>query len=193
MPKNDDVKKLVRFWTSFGVMNQIRRVKYVMLKLMVLSPSFSDSCKNVFQKTLHQNPPSSWAIRQWCKKVRSTGSFKRQNESERKSISDRYPTIVQQVVQEQVNTLVESLDNGYASWSCWIIIGCWSEMLLLSLSFCLLTDPMLQAFLYHCRMTHYDGGLWCNVFWKVCMRESEINGNRTNDSIESFTRLWTNS
>ena len=50
-----------------------------------------------FQKTLHQNPPSSSAIRQRCKKVWSTGSVKRQKESERKSISDRHPIIVQQL------------------------------------------------------------------------------------------------
>ena len=25
------------------------------------------------------------------------------------------------------------------------------------------------AFLYHCRMTHDDGGLRCSVFWKVCI------------------------
>ena len=48
-------------------------------------------------------------------KVRSTGSVKRQKESERKSISDRYPTVVQQAVQQQVNTLAEALDNGYPS------------------------------------------------------------------------------
>ena len=27
----------------------------------------------------------------------------------------------------------------------------------------------------------------------LCIRESEIDGDRTNDIIESFTRLWTNS
>ena len=48
-------------------------------------------------------------------KVRSTGSVKRQKESERKSISDRHPALVQQVVQQQVNTLAEALENGYAS------------------------------------------------------------------------------
>ena len=57
----------------------------------------------------------------------------------------------------------------------------------------LLTDPVLRAFLYHCRMAHGDGGLRCNVFWKVCIRESEIDGDRTNDSIESFIRVWTDS
>ena len=63
-------------------------------------------------------------------------------ESERKSISDRCPITVQQ----QVITLAVTLDNAYASWSCSTIIGCWSEMLFLSLSFCLLTDPVLRTF-----------------------------------------------
>ena len=47
----------------------------------------------------------------------------------------------------------------------------------------------LRVFLYHCRKAHDDGGLRCNVFWKFCIRESEIDGDRTNDSIASFIRL----
>ena len=50
-------------------------------------------------------------------------------------------------------------------------------------SFCLLTDPLLQTYLYHCRMAHADGGLSCNVFWKACIRESEIDGDGNNDII----------
>ena len=82
-----------------------------MLTFMVRSPSLSESCKNTFQKTLHQNPPPSWPIRQWYNKAWGTGSVKRQQESERKSNSDRYPAIVQQVVQQQVNTLAEALEG----------------------------------------------------------------------------------
>ena len=40
-------------------------------------------------------------------------------------------------------------------------IGCRSETLLLSLSICLLTDPVLRTFnvlTYHCRMAYDDGG-----------------------------------
>ena len=166
-----------------GVMNQIRRLKGAMLTLMFRSPSFTDSCKKTFQKTLHQNPPASWAIRQWYKKVRSAGSVKRQKESESKNIPDRYPTIFQRVIQQQVNTLAEALDSGYAHWSRGTIIGCRSEMLFLSLSSCLLTDPVLRPFLYRCRMAHDDEGLCCYVLWKVCIRESEIDSDRTNDSI----------
>ena len=166
-------------------MNKIRRVKGSMLIFMVRWPSFPYSCKRTLQKRLHQNPPSSWTIRQCYKKVRSTGSVKRQKESERKSISDRCLTIAQQVVQQQVNTFAEALDNAYASWSCWTIIECRSEMLFLSLSFCLLTEPVLRTFLCHCHMAHDDAGLWCDVFWTVCIRESEIEFDRTNDSIES--------
>ena len=87
-------KKVIRFWalaSTFGVIIQIRRVKGSLLTFMVRSPSFSDSCQQTFKETLHRSPPSSWAIRQWHKKVRSTGSVKGQKESERKSISDRYP------------------------------------------------------------------------------------------------------
>ena len=132
----------------------------------------------------------TWVTQQWYKMVWSTGSVKRQKEGERKSISDQYPTIVQQ----QVNTLAEALDNGYASWSCWKIIGRWSKMLFLSLLLCLLTDRCSEPFCkYHCRMDHDDGGLWCNVFRKICISEPDIYGNRTNDSIESFARLWSNS
>ena len=77
--------------------------------------------------------------------------------------------------------------DTYASRSFWTIIRCRSEMLFLSLSFCLLTDPVLQTFLLHCHMAHDDGGLWCNVFWKVCIRESGIDVDRiNNDSIESL-------
>ena len=50
-------------------------------------------------------------------------------------------------------------------------------------SFCLLTDLVLQTLLYHCRMAHADGGLSCNVFWIVCIRESEIDDDGTNDSV----------
>ena len=53
--------------------------------------------------------------RQWYKKVWGIGTVNRQKESERKSISDRYPIIVQQVVQQQANTLAEAVDNGYVS------------------------------------------------------------------------------
>ena len=38
----------------------------------------------------------------------------------------------------------------------------------------------------HDAMEAFDVG---NVFWKVCVRESDIDGDRTNDNIESFTRL----
>ena len=64
--------------STFGVMNQITRVKGSVLTFMVRSPSFSDSCEQTFKKTLHQTPPSSWSIRQWYKKVRSTGSVEGQ-------------------------------------------------------------------------------------------------------------------
>ena len=68
--------------------------------------------------------------------------------------------------------------------------GYWSELLLLSLSFCLLTEPVLRTFLYNCRMAHDDGGFWCNVYWKVFLQESEKDDDRTmNVSIEPFTRL----
>ena len=43
--------------------------------------------------------------------------------------------------------------------------------------------------MYHCRMAHDEGGGGCNVFWKVCICEAEIDGDRGNNSIESFTRL----
>ena len=46
----------------------------------------------------------------------------------------------------------------------------------ISPSVCLLTDPVLQTLLCHCHMAHADGGISCNVFWKVCIRESEIDG-----------------
>ena len=71
------------------------------------------------------------------------------------------------------------------------IIACWSEMLFLSPSFCLLTDPVLRTFFVplHCRKAHDDGDLRCNVFWEVFLQESENDGDRTNVSIESSTRL----
>ena len=51
--------------STLGVMNQIRRVKGSVLTFIVRSPSFADYCNKTFQKTLHQRPPSSWAMRQW--------------------------------------------------------------------------------------------------------------------------------
>ena len=76
-------------------------------------------------------------------------------------------------------------------WSCWTIVWCRFKMFFLSLSFCPLTEVVFRTFLYHCRMVHDDGGVWCiNVFLKVCLQESEKNGDRTmNVSIEPFTRL----
>ena len=62
------------------------RVKGSMLTFMVRSPFFSDSCKKTFLSTLHQSLPLSWVIRQLYKKVRSTGSVKRQKESETRAI-----------------------------------------------------------------------------------------------------------
>ena len=76
---------------------------------------------------------------------RSTGSVKK--ESERRSISDRYPTIVQHVVQQQVSTLAKALDNAYCICLLKFLNNYWMP---LSLSFCLLTDPVFQTFLYHC-------------------------------------------
>ena len=61
---------------------------------MVRLPSFSHSCKQTFKKTLHQNHQGPYDSGRY-KKVRSTGSVKEQKESERKSISDKHPTIVQ--------------------------------------------------------------------------------------------------
>ena len=117
------------------------------------------------------------------KNVRSTGSVKRQKESKRSNISDQYPTIVQQVLQQQVNTLAEALDNGYASGVVEQLLNDGLKFLSFRLCFLLLTDPVLQTFLYHCRMAHADGGLSCNVFWIVCIRESEIDDDGTNDSV----------
>ena len=51
------------------------------------------------------------------------------------------------------------------------------------------TDPVLRTFLYRCRMAHDDGGLCCNDFLKVRIRESEDDGDRINDSIDYFTHL----
>ena len=103
--------------STLGEMHQVRQVIGSILTFMVRSPSFSDYCNKTFQKTLHQNPvpPASWAIHQWRKKVRRTGSVKRQKESEWKSILDWYLTTVQQAVQLQVNTSAEAVDNEHAS------------------------------------------------------------------------------
>ena len=48
------------------------------------------------------------------KKKQAKKQKQKQRESERKINSDRYPAIVQQVVQQQVNTLTEALDSGKA-------------------------------------------------------------------------------
>ena len=189
--------------STFGGMNHLRPEKGTMLTYMIRSPFnilfpilVSCNVKRLsikhYIKTHHHHGPYDSGTN--GKNVRSTRSVKRQKESVKKSISDRYPTIVQQAVQQQVYTLAEALDNGYASWSCWTIIGCGSKMLFLLLSICLLTDSVLWAFLYHCRMVHDVGGLRCNAFWKVYIRELQIDGDWTcNDGIEFFTRLWINS
>ena len=79
------------------------------------------------------------------------------------------------------------------AWSCWTITGCLPEILFLSFLFVFWQIRCSEPFCATVVMAHDDGGLCCNVFWKVCIRDSEIDGDRTNDSIESFTRLWTNS
>ena len=95
MPKNDDVKKFIKFWSLYSAywissptskrFNAVIGSIAIALRLM-----YTDFPEN------HQRRPS-WALRQWYKKVRSTGSVKRQKESERKSISDWHPIIVQQL------------------------------------------------------------------------------------------------
>ena len=56
--------------------------------------------------------------------------------------------------------------------------------------FFFLTEPVLRTFWYHCRIAHDAGGLWCNVFCRVFVEQSEKDGDRTmNASIEPFTFL----
>ena len=148
---------------TFGFMNRIRWVKGSLLTFMVRSRHpFPILVKGLSRKlkTLHQSPRLSWVIRQCYKKVRSTGSVKRQKEREGKNISDLCPTIDQQVVQLQVNTSAEALDNEYAPWSCWTIIGCRSEMLFLSLSFCLwqirCSEPFCTTVVWPMMMEAFD-------------------------------------
>ena len=83
------VNKVLNY--TFGIMNQIRRVKGSMLTFMARSPSFSDSCKRLKKNTIHQNPPSSWAIRQWYKNVRDTGSSKGKRKAKRRA----FRTVIQ--------------------------------------------------------------------------------------------------
>ena len=126
------------------------------------SPPMSDSREQTFQKTLHQRPPSSWAMRQWYKMVRSTGSVKRQKKrSERKNISDHHPIIVLQL-QDAYPLSRASINVLTCCWTtCWTIVGCRSEMFFISLSFCDLSHiASLRTSLYHCRMAHDDGGFW---------------------------------
>ena len=73
------------------------------------------------------------------------------------SFSDSCKTSKPYIIMDRLTTVIaEVLDNRYAYWSCWTIIRCRSEMLFLSLSFCLLTDPVLWAFLHH----SYDPWWW---------------------------------
>ena len=60
-----------------------------------------------------------------AQKGSDTGSVKRHKESEKKSISDRYPTIGQQLLQQQVNMLAEAVNNRYAfrSYYCFFFFG----------------------------------------------------------------------
>ena len=68
--------------------------------------------KRLFYKTFHQNPPSSWVIGQWYKKLRSTGSVKRQRGSGKPSISDRHPRIAEHVQQAYQRSSTTSLRKG---------------------------------------------------------------------------------
>ena len=52
-------------------------------------------------------------IRQWYKRFGAPALSKDEKESEEKSNSGPYQAMVEQVVQQQVNTLAEALDNGY--------------------------------------------------------------------------------
>ena len=89
--------------STFGVMNQIRRVKGSTLTFMVRSPSFSNFFffKKAFQKTLHQNPPSSWAIRQWYKKVRNSGCQKTKGKRKEEHFG---PVPIQQLFKKLFNS-----------------------------------------------------------------------------------------
>ena len=60
-------------------------------------------------QTTKVDPGSTWIL--------DRPFVKRRKESERKSISDLYPALLQQAVQvqQQFSTLAEALDNGYAS------------------------------------------------------------------------------
>ena len=157
---------------------------------LVRSPSISDSRIQTFQKIItskasiimdHTTVLQKGLEHQICQKTKR----------KRKSISDRHPIIVQHL-QEAYPLSRASANVLTCCWTaCWTVVRCRPEKLFLSLSFCLLTEPVLRPLLYRCRMAHGDGGVWCNVFWKVvCLQESEKDDNRTmNVSIKTFNRL----
>ena len=192
MPKNDDVNKLVRFWT----LQSASWIRSDEEKVQCWRSWFDRHFALILVKRLSRKHDVKTLHYHGSKTVVSTKRFEalslskdkwKRNEEHFGPVSNK---IIQQVVQQQFNTLADALDNGYASWSCWTIVGCRSEMLFLSLSFCPLTEPVLRILLYHCRMAHDDGGFWCHVFWKVFLQESEKDGDWTmNVSIEPFTRL----
>ena len=91
----------------------------------VRSPSISDSHRvQTFQKT-YQRPQSSWAIRQWCKKVRNTGSVKRQKESEGRSVILGYNCSIISGSLSIIQALCER-DNCWWT-TCWTIVRYRSE------------------------------------------------------------------
>ena len=97
-------------------MNRIRRVKRSMLTCMVRSPSFSDSDNHPFPtliKRLHRKHDIKPSIIMDHTTVVQKGSEHQLCQKTRKRkeaiISDRYPALLQQDAQQQVNTLAEAL------------------------------------------------------------------------------------
>ena len=119
-----------------------------------------------FPENIISNSPLSWAIRQSYKQVQSTGSVKRQKESERKGISDHIQLLFNNFGRQihypgPLLTLNLLLNN--------LLLNCWIPVRSdLPFGFLLPVDRACPPNLFvPLSYGPDDAGFWCNVFWKV--------------------------
>ena len=175
---------------SFGVLVH-RGVKDSMMSL-IRSPSISDSRMQTFQNIITSK---AFIIMDHTTAVQKGLEHRicQRTKRKRKSVSDRHPIIVQHL-QEAYPLLRASANVLTCCWTaCLTVAYCRSEMLFPSLSFCLLTEPVLRAFLYHCHTVDGDGGFWSNVFWKSLYKNRKKMAIEPGMSASNLLIVWSDS
>ena len=174
MPKNGAVKKVGKVLNStFGVMSQIRRAKGLLSwrswfdrhPFPILVKGLSR--KHYIKTLIGHTTKVCMYLRIGLEHRLYQKTKGRRKEEQLGPVSSNCST------RDMLTEIIEK------------IIGSRSEMLCPSLFLSFDKSGVLSLYVstYHCHMAHDDGCLWCSVIWKVCIRESEIDGDWSNDNI----------